>query len=69
MSDEILTAAITDSRGEKLLDALGSQDLSLLGVAELEALRSALQAEVKRVEAALAGRSSATAAAEALFKS
>jgi uncharacterized small protein (DUF1192 family) len=48
-------------------DVLG-QDLTKHSVAELEALIAALQAEIARVEEALAAKQSSKSAAEAAFK-
>ncbi len=69
MSDDILTAGITDPRGERLLDAMKKQDLSILSVSDLEHRIAALKQEITRAEGALGQKAGANAAAEALFKS
>ena len=68
MSDEILTNDVTDPRGEKFIDALAAQDLTLLSADDLRQRLVSLQAEVSRTEAGLGTRAGANVAAEALFK-
>ena len=65
---EILSRSITDPRGDKLLDEMVTQDLSLLSVDDMKARVEVLRAEIARVEAAMDKRGSVAAAAEALFK-
>lgn len=67
--DEVLKSSVTDPRGEKMLEALGAQELSALSAADLSDRIASLEIEIARCKKALEGRQGATAAAEALFKS
>lgn len=50
------------------VDALAKEDLSLLGLAELEARISALESEIGRSRAMIASKQGSRSAAEDIFK-
>ncbi len=55
-------------RRDEALAALAREDLSLLGIEELEARITALESEIARIRAQLESKRGSLSAAEALFK-
>lgn len=56
-------------RRSEIADALIKEDLSLFGLAELDARISLLQTEIDRCQAMIASKKDSLNSAEALFKS